>query len=80
MPPLLAALLMIELGCDLRIVQAIDLGFEWRLYVDPRYAQHPCDCWYAGCIGVSQGDCSSRIHRGTYAWPSSVCYKRYANH
>jgi len=30
MPPLLAALLMIELGCDLRIVRAIDLGMEWR--------------------------------------------------
>jgi len=29
MPPLLAALLMIELGCDLHIVEAIDLE-EWR--------------------------------------------------
>jgi hypothetical protein len=26
MPPLLAALLMMELGCDLRIVMAIDLS------------------------------------------------------
>jgi hypothetical protein len=29
MPPLLAALLMMELGCDLRIVEAIDLSMEW---------------------------------------------------
>jgi len=28
MPPLLAALLMIELNCDIRIIQAIDLNMS----------------------------------------------------
>ena len=30
MPPLLAALLMIELHCDMRAIKAIDLNMEWK--------------------------------------------------
>ena len=49
MPPLLAALLMMELGCDLRIVEAIDLGMGWRKTIGkPRiFAQ----AWYSGFLG-----------------------------
>jgi hypothetical protein len=71
MPPLLAALLMIELGCDLRIVEAIDLGQEWRHWqqsgsaVDREWYAYN---WYAGWLGcrVDNWRCP---HKGTYLWP-----------
>jgi hypothetical protein len=63
MPPLLAALLMIKLGCDLCIVEAIDLGQEWR-----RWQPSRANLWYAGwlgrrlenpkALGVGRGDVS----------------------
>jgi len=78
MPPLLAALLMIELSCDLRIVQAVDLNMQWRLYkMNPLYV-HPWDCWYAGWLGVSESNQPWHIYRGTYAWPRPFRTKRYA--
>jgi hypothetical protein len=65
MPPLLAALLMMEFDCDLRIIEAIDLGVEWRRYT--------LDCidgctrwWYAGCLG--REDTPADLV-GTYIWP-----------
>jgi len=74
MPPLLAALLMIELGCDLRIVEAVDLGQEWRHWqpsvsgLDYNwYKGYPCS-WYAGWLG-SRVDDSKTLCRGTFGWP-----------
>jgi hypothetical protein len=78
MPPLLAALLMMEFGCDLRIVQAIDLSVEWRLYAPKPLSAQPSNHWYAGWIGVSAGDRPWPVCRGTYAWPCSVYKRRYA--
>jgi len=70
MPPLLAALLMMELHCDLRIVQAIDLAMEWRKH-------HPHGCraggdWYAGFLGNVQS-----VVVGTYRWPNNLGLRRY---
>lgn len=39
MPPLLAALIMMEFGCDLRIVTAVDINMEWlkfTYYAEPQ--------------------------------------------
>jgi hypothetical protein len=49
MPPLLAALFMVALGCDLRIVEAIDLGMEWRLdWHRCGFSGRECaEAWYA---------------------------------
>lgn len=63
MPPLLAALLMVELHCDLRIVQAIDLGMEWRKHFP--YGFHVSGDWYAGFIGNVES-----VGVGTYLWPN----------
>ena len=72
MPPLLAALLMMELGCDLRIVEAIDLGMEWRQawsatdWQEPMHANVCAEAWYHGRIGCRL----PRLPRfGTYGWP-----------
>jgi hypothetical protein len=74
MPPLLAALLMIELGCTLDIVMAIDLSVQWRKYpaLPPnQYSQH----WYDGEIGILHPD------RNTFFWPSPMEPTRtYLNH
>jgi len=78
MPPLLAALFMIEFSCDLRIVQAIDLCVEWRQYEMYTTCAHPSTNWYAGWLGVAEHDQPYQITRGTYAWPSHVCDRRYA--
>jgi hypothetical protein len=66
MPPLLAALLMIELGCPVNIVQAIDLNMEWRDYwqINQRKAKDAAQCWYDGYLG-----CESDVIVGTYLWP-----------
>jgi hypothetical protein len=64
MPPLLAALFMIEFSCDLRIVQAIDLAAEWRQY--EAWERH--DDWYAGWLGMIPVS-PRQLYRGTYSWP-----------
>jgi hypothetical protein len=81
MPPLLAALLMIELGCDLRIVEAIDRGQEWRRWqiswgsaVD-RYA-NCADTWYAGWLGKRPNQPLHTV--GSFLWPSKHWGQRYA--
>jgi len=78
MPPLLAALLMIELGCDLRIIEAIDRGQEWRHWQgdDSRYWRaHYSDNWYAGWLGHRPALlCPSTI--GSFWWPKH-CGRRY---
>ena len=81
MPPLLAALLMIELGCDLRIVAAIDLGQEWRRWqpsVCEGWSSAYCthwnpywsDGWYAGWLGRCVKN-SKALSMGTFLWPTS---------
>jgi len=87
MPPLLAALLMIELGCDWRIVEAIDLGQEWR-----RWQPAPTDCanrawyiryptsWYAGWLGYppdSRALDPRALQVGTFLWPAPEYGQRY---
>jgi hypothetical protein len=57
MPPLLAALLMMEFGCTLNIVEAIDLGVVWRRFginpeVYPSFVEYSKN-WYAGHLGVN---------------------------
>ena len=79
MPPLLAALLMMEFDCDVRIIQAIDLGVEWRRCDVPRkclpeIAKPLSDYWYAGHIGIS----ASGVYLiGTYTWPHPNNHLRY---
>ena len=65
MPPLLAALLMIELGCTLDTIMAIDWSMEWRDYglVEPHTA------WYAGQVGLVG---STDLRRGSYWWPNNT--------
>ena len=73
---------MMELGCDLRIVQAIDLGMEWR-----------CDWrglgWNADKCAAAQYDNRTGDHIsinirnigygvGTYYWPPCD-HRRYAH-
>jgi hypothetical protein len=50
MPPLLAALLMMEFGCDFRILAAIDLNMKWRQYPFPRFAKN----WYNSSYKIKQ--------------------------
>jgi hypothetical protein len=73
MPPLLAALFMIEFTCDLRIVQAIDQGMEWRHYSDTLCTHRN---WYDGWIGRLAP--TSHLHRGAYSWPFPVERRAYA--
>jgi len=74
MPPLLAALFMMEFSCDLRIVQAIDQSMEWQGYTDtPQYHRD----WYDGWIGRLAATPNS-LHRGTYSWPFPVGRRTYA--
>ena len=70
MPPLLAALLMIELGCTLGMVEAIDLGVEWRMHYDTHAHSR---AWYSGYAGRT----GSHLVRGTYAWPVIWSPKRF---
>ena len=78
MPPLLAALLMIAFDCDLRIVQAIDLGMEWRCdWPAGRLSARECaEAWYRNQLGRRV---SMLTNVGTYVWPSTalpiVCYE-----
>jgi len=76
MPPLMAALLMIALDCNLRIVEAIDLGMEWRLdWPDihrfaaraRRTASDCAEAWYDLLGGPSTAERLGGL--GTYAWP-----------
>jgi hypothetical protein len=73
MPPLMAALLMIALDCDLRIVQAIDLGMEWRC--DWRGLGWNADtcaaAWYGNMLGNHMPIHIRNIRYGvgTYYWP-----------
>jgi hypothetical protein len=64
MPPLLAALLMMEFDCDIRIIQAIDLNMEWRFFGSLGLPIALwTDSWYAGHVGCS-------LNNG-YWWPSA---------
>jgi hypothetical protein len=75
MPPLLAALFMIALDCDLRIVQAIDLGMEWRLDWPGEMSMYgyrfsACECaeaWYANKLGLQRP--ASHLTVGSFGWP-----------
>jgi len=73
MPPLLAALLMIELGCTLGIVEAIDLGVEWRKWRTHYDTHAHSRAWYSGYAGRT----SHHLARGTYAWPVVWSTKRF---
>jgi hypothetical protein len=66
MPPLLAALLMMEFGCTIDIVQAIDLNVEWLGHRwDPRWnTRWATDSWYQGYIGMK-----GQPNAATYWWP-----------
>jgi hypothetical protein len=68
MPPGLAAFLLIVLGCDMRVVQAIDLGMEWRItWSDSQEnTRVVADDWYRGWLGIRRRP-SSKI--GTFVWP-----------
>jgi len=70
MPPLLAALLMIALECDLRIVQAIDLGMEWRCdWPRGGFSALQCaECWYDNQLG-GRVPLAPLGRIGTYSWP-----------
>jgi len=78
MPPLLAALLMMEFDCTLDIVEAIDLGVEWRRFwksspTSREYSKH----WYDGLLGGKRKNwevSSVRPGDSTYLWPSPVHY------
>jgi len=77
MPPLLAALLMIELGCTLDIVRAIDLCVEWRRVWNGRplgYVEYS-NYWYAGQLGTHFARTPASIGQSTYLWPSPVHYR-----
>jgi hypothetical protein len=76
MPPLLAALLMMEFSCDLRIVQAIDLGCEWRQY-DDNDALKRSRYWFDGWLGVVS---TGELPRGTYLWPWPGHCRHYSKH
>jgi hypothetical protein len=83
MPPLLAALLMIEFDCDLRIVEAIDLGVEWRRYGDVvMYSRGWFGAvmysrgWFGGWLG---GSSTTDVDRGTCTWPWPGRGLRYSN-
>jgi hypothetical protein len=71
MPPLLAALLMVELGCTLSIIEAIDLGVEWRMY---EKHEHRSLAWYDGFLGRQLG---IELTRGTYTWPVPLWSRRF---
>ena len=63
MPPLLAALLMLEFQCDWRIVAAIDLNMEWTEHFT--YLEFsPSMAWYCGHLGGNEHQ-----DLGTYCWP-----------
>ena len=56
----MAALFVIALGCDLRIIEAINLGMEWRLDWPDIYrfaararrtASDCAEAWYDGLLG-----------------------------
>jgi hypothetical protein len=69
MPPLLAALFMMALDCDLRIVKAIDLGMEWRRAWPGGFSARQCaECWYDNKIG-HRGPLVQLGKVGTYSWP-----------
>jgi hypothetical protein len=84
MPPLLAALLMIELGCDLRIIEAIDRGMEWRRWQrnwgssDSIYA-YPTNYWYDGWTGCYPTAAKPMYPHtiGSFWWPSERYGERY---
>jgi hypothetical protein len=90
MPPLLAALLMIELGCDLRIIQAIDRGMEWRRWqsywespmVSNGIYAHFANYWYDGWTGCYPS-AAKPMHPhtiGSFWWPSHRYGQRYERH
>ena len=66
MPPLLAALLMLELGCQLSIIQAIDLSMEWRKFYTTNDQLDYSEMWYAGWLALPEAPAKSP---GTLLWP-----------
>jgi hypothetical protein len=67
MPPLLAALLMIEFGCTMKIIEAIDCNMEWMAYDDVR-GWISC-YWYGNEVGQIQDQKFMLLGRGTFSWP-----------
>jgi hypothetical protein len=63
MPPLLAALLMIEMGCSLAIIEAIDLNMEWNPWradaVYRPWCREFSESWYDGRLAkiMTNGKC-----------------------
>jgi len=75
MPPLLAALLMIEFQCNICIIAAIDLNMEWR-----RLAPYPrwiSISWNEGLVGRLPDE--PNLMTGTYEWPVGVGYSPVYN-
>jgi hypothetical protein len=70
MPPLLAALLMMEFGCDFRIVAAIDLNMEWGKYSYPNFAKN----WYNNSISETYHGFSIP---NSYWWPAKFSQRSY---
>ena len=83
MPPELACLLMLGFGCELRIIQAIDLGQEWMSVEfdgkQPKTNEHNALAWYDGIIGQAfrqpPGYCA-----GTFVWPDTCKYAKWAGY
>lgn len=76
MPPLLAALLMMEFGCDFRIIKAIDLTEEWRRPSIVDYEVHN-EVYYDGWLGYDDKPLFSAVGfiEGTYFWPKTCLSK-----
>ena len=83
MPPLLAALLMLEFNCDWRIIQAIDLGVEWRRCLSLDQTRFDvANLWYQGYLGRNFYLRKPRDYLkkpsptiGTYTWPHLNVYR-----
>jgi hypothetical protein len=72
MPPLISTLLMMEFGCDFRIIAAIDRNMEWIHQLRIRHYSDECisyytSSWYDGYIGI---ELSPMDTIGTYRWPN----------
>lgn len=82
MPPLLAALLMMEFGCDFRIIEAIDLTEEWRRAVTDMYTmEQNTRFYYDGWLGFDNEGVftEAKIRTGTYIWPRTCHRERFSN-
>ena len=66
---------MLEFACDLRVIEAIDLGMEWRVSWAPN--QVPADVvahsWYSGFLGDHRPYPIARPV-GLFIWPNNHPY------